>query len=171
MPEQTYRPEQAWRETLEFGARLAHSAEALGRIREEDVDVGATPKTEVMRIEKVTLSRYTPLEGVEVRTGPVLIVYGLVGRYTMADLQEDRSLVRNLLGAGSISMSSNGATRRERTSSSASKTISTGFSTIVSIASARRPVSTRSRCSASARAARSPPSMPRGTPRRCRTSS
>ena len=31
---------------------------------------------------------------------PVLIVYGLIGRYTMADLQEDRSLVRNLLKLG-----------------------------------------------------------------------
>ncbi len=100
MSDQTYRPDQAWRESLEFGAGLARSAEALGRIREADVDVGATPKTEIMRLEKVTLSRYTPLEGVEVRTGPVLIVYGLVGRYTMADLQEDRSLVRNLLGRG-----------------------------------------------------------------------
>jgi len=40
------------------------------------------------------------LPGVEVKTGPVLIVYGLVGRYTMADLQEDRSLVRNLLKRG-----------------------------------------------------------------------
>ena len=31
---------------------------------------------------------------------PVLIVYGLVGRWTMTDLQEDRSLVRNLLNLG-----------------------------------------------------------------------
>ena len=31
---------------------------------------------------------------------PVLVVYGLVGRYTMADLQEDRSLIRNLLLQG-----------------------------------------------------------------------
>ena len=30
----------------------------------------------------------------------MLIVYGLIGRYTMADLQEDRSLVRNLLKLG-----------------------------------------------------------------------
>ena len=100
MSEQSYGPEQAWREALEFGARFAHSAEALGRIRDVDVDVGATPKTEVMRVEKVTLHHYTPLDGVEVKTGPVLIVYGLVGRFTMADLQEDRSLVRNLLGRG-----------------------------------------------------------------------
>ena len=53
-----------------------------------------------MRVEKVTLHHYDPLPGVEVKTGPVLIVYGLVGRYTMADLQEDRSLVRNLLKRG-----------------------------------------------------------------------
>ena len=31
---------------------------------------------------------------------PVLVAYGLVGRYTMADLQEDRSLIRNLLAQG-----------------------------------------------------------------------
>ena len=31
---------------------------------------------------------------------PVLICYGLVGRWTMTDLQEDRSLVRNLLNLG-----------------------------------------------------------------------
>jgi polyhydroxyalkanoate synthase len=31
---------------------------------------------------------------------PVLIVYSLIGRHTMTDLQEDRSLVRNLLNMG-----------------------------------------------------------------------
>ena len=100
MPEQTFRPDQSWREAVEFGARFARGAEALGRIRDAEVDVGATPKTQTMRVEKVTLHHYDPLPGVEVRTGPVLIVYGLVGRYTMADLQEDRSLVRNLLKRG-----------------------------------------------------------------------
>ena len=35
---------------------------------------------------------------------PVLIAYGLIGRYTMADLQEDRSLVRNLLNLGRRSL-------------------------------------------------------------------
>lgn len=100
MTDTTKQPDQAWREALELGARYARSAEALSRIRDEDVDVGATPKTEVMRAEKVSLHHYTPLEGVEVETQPVLIVYGLIGRYTMADLQENRSLVRNLLGRG-----------------------------------------------------------------------
>ena len=30
----------------------------------------------------------------------MLIVYSLIGRYTMTDLQEDRSLIRNLLKQG-----------------------------------------------------------------------
>jgi polyhydroxyalkanoate synthase len=51
------------------------------------------------RQDKVTLYHYRPLGEPKVRT-PVLIAYGLVGRYTMVDLQEDRSLLRNLLNFG-----------------------------------------------------------------------
>ncbi|MFL5118141.1 MAG: class III poly(R)-hydroxyalkanoic acid synthase subunit PhaC, partial [Microvirga sp.] len=54
---------------------------------------------EVWRKDKVTLHHYRPMTETNVAT-PVLIVYGLIGRYTMADLQEDRSLVRNLLNLG-----------------------------------------------------------------------
>jgi len=100
MAEDTFRPDQWAREMLEFSASFAQSAEALSRVRDENVDVGATPKTQVLQVDKVTLHHYEPLEGVEPTTGPVIIVYGLIGRYTMADLQEDRSLVRNLLGRG-----------------------------------------------------------------------
>lgn len=90
----------ALRESLEVTAQFARGAEALSRILDSEVDVGATPKTEVLRVDKMTLHHYDPLPGVEVATDPVIIVYGLVGRYTMADLQEDRSLVRNLLSRG-----------------------------------------------------------------------
>jgi polyhydroxyalkanoate synthase subunit PhaC len=93
-------PDQVLREALEFGARFARSTEALTRIREDEVDVGATPKEEVWRDGKISLHRYLPLDDAPPKTGPVLIVYGLIGRYTMADLQEDRSLVRNLLARG-----------------------------------------------------------------------
>ncbi len=31
---------------------------------------------------------------------PVLVAYGQIGRYTMTDLQEDRSMLRNLLALG-----------------------------------------------------------------------
>jgi polyhydroxyalkanoate synthase len=90
----------AMRDSLEIGARFAKGAEALSRIRDSEVDVGATPKTKVFRTDKVTLHHYDPLPGIKAVTEPVIIVYGLVGRYTMADLQEDRSLVRNLLSRG-----------------------------------------------------------------------
>ncbi|KAF5885956.1 class III poly(R)-hydroxyalkanoic acid synthase subunit PhaC [Rhizobium sp. PEPV16] len=73
--------------------------EVLAGIRDENVDVGATPKTLVMRRDKVELFRYEPTAKRAVET-PVLIVYGLMGRYTMADLQPDRSLVRSLLAKG-----------------------------------------------------------------------
>ncbi|ASS60207.1 MULTISPECIES: class III poly(R)-hydroxyalkanoic acid synthase subunit PhaC [Rhizobium] len=74
-------------------------ADVLAGIRDEDVDVGATPKTLVMRRDKVELFRYEPTAKRIVET-PVLIVYGLIGRYTIADLQPDRSLVRSLLAKG-----------------------------------------------------------------------
>ena len=45
------------------------------------------------------LYRYKPRAKQTINV-PVLVAYGLVGRYTMTDLQEDRSLVRNLLAQG-----------------------------------------------------------------------
>ncbi|MBT8417621.1 MAG: class III poly(R)-hydroxyalkanoic acid synthase subunit PhaC [Silicimonas sp.] len=100
MAEETDLANIAAKEAGEFYSKFMRSAEALSKVKEADVDVGATPKTRLMAQDKVTLHRYNPLDGVEVKTGPVLIVYGLIGRYTMADLQEDRSLVRNLLARG-----------------------------------------------------------------------
>jgi polyhydroxyalkanoate synthase len=48
----------------------------------------------------VVLYHYTATAPKKTVATPVLMVYGLIGRYTMADLQEDRSLVRNLLAQG-----------------------------------------------------------------------
>ena len=79
--------------------KFQKGADVLAGIRDEDVDVGATPKALVLRRDKVELFRYEPTAKRTVET-PVLIVYGLIGRYTMADLQTDRSLVRSLLGKG-----------------------------------------------------------------------
>ncbi|HKG82760.1 MAG TPA: alpha/beta fold hydrolase, partial [Beijerinckiaceae bacterium] len=87
------------REIADLGKRIAEGAKLFGEIRDEDVAIATTPKDEVWREDKVTLYRYRPLAEAKVKT-PVLIVYGLIGRYTMADLQEDRSLVRNLLRLG-----------------------------------------------------------------------
>ena len=82
-----------------FNAKLAAGVEKLSRIKDADVQIATTPKDEVFRTDKVTLYRYRPLAEQRIKA-PLLIVYSLVGRYTMTDLQEDRSLVRNLLKQG-----------------------------------------------------------------------
>ena len=79
--------------------RMQKGADVIAGIRDVDVDVGSTPKQLVMRRDKVELFRYEPQVEQTIDT-PVLIVYGLIGRYTMADLQPDRSLVRSLLAKG-----------------------------------------------------------------------
>src|SRR5919199_2682056 len=86
-------------EAAQAATKALRGTRLMGEVRDEDVRIATTPKDEVWREDKVTLHRYRPLAERKVRT-PVLIVYGLIGRWTMADLQEDRSLVRSLLGLG-----------------------------------------------------------------------
>jgi polyhydroxyalkanoate synthase len=93
------KPEQAIAEAAALGQKIASGTKLFEEIRDEHVEIATTPKDEVWRQDKVTLHRYRPVTEQKVKT-PVLIAYGLVGRYTMADLQEDRSLVRNLLNLG-----------------------------------------------------------------------
>lgn len=65
----------------------------------DEVDVGTASKEEIFQTEKVRLYRYEPHDVPQQRT-PTLIVYALVNRPAMLDLQPDRSLVRNLLDRG-----------------------------------------------------------------------
>lgn len=92
-------PKDAAKEFADFSRRMQQGRELLEKMKDKDVQIATTPKHEVFRSDKVVLYRY---EATAKRTigVPVLIAYGLVGRYTMADLQEDRSLVRNLLSQG-----------------------------------------------------------------------
>jgi polyhydroxyalkanoate synthase len=92
-------PQHVATEMAEFNAKLLRGGELLRSVRDADVQIGTTPKQEVWRQDKTTLYRYEPMAKRSIPV-PVLMVYGLVGRYTMADLQEDRSLVRNLLKQG-----------------------------------------------------------------------
>ena len=82
-----------------FNTKVAAGITQLSAITDEQVQIATTPKDEVFKSDKVTLYRYRPLAKRKVAT-PVLIVYSLIGRYTMTDLQEDRSLIRNLLKQG-----------------------------------------------------------------------
>lgn len=90
----------------DFGQALRQTARVFGgfrklsEIRDEDVQIAQTPKDEVFRSDRAVLYHYRPLDEKPPETGPILIVYSLIGRYTVIDLQEDRSLVRNLLTRG-----------------------------------------------------------------------
>ncbi len=87
------------RAAASFNTKVAAAVHKLGAVKDEDVQIATTPKDELFRTDKVTLHRYRPLAARKVQT-PLLIVYSLIGRYTMTDLQEDRSLIRNLLEQG-----------------------------------------------------------------------
>ena len=63
------------------------------------VDVGPSARDEVYRDDKVRLYHYKALVG-ETHATPVLIVYALVNRPYIMDLQDGRSLVQGLLKAG-----------------------------------------------------------------------
>ena len=79
------------REVSAVNAKVAAGMKRLSTIKDSEVEIATTPKDEILRTDKVTLSRYRPLTEQRIRT-PLLIVYSLIGRYTMTDLQEDRSL-------------------------------------------------------------------------------
>jgi polyhydroxyalkanoate synthase len=87
------------RELADINRKLANGIASLNRLRDQDVDIATTPKEEIHRIDKAVLYRFRP-EAERLHDVPLMIVYALVGRYTMADLQEDRSFIRNLLRAG-----------------------------------------------------------------------
>ncbi|MCJ2058356.1 class III poly(R)-hydroxyalkanoic acid synthase subunit PhaC [Methylobacterium sp. J-048] len=92
-------PAEMMAEVAELGRRISAGAKLFSDVRDADVQIATTPKDLVWSQDKVSLYRYRPLSESK-GLPPVLIVYGLIGRYTMADLQEDRSLVRNLLNLG-----------------------------------------------------------------------
>lgn len=80
-----------------FTAGMVKGAENLLHI--DEIDVGTAPKELVYSEDKMSLYRYKPLAAPACRV-PVLMVYALVNRYYMLDIQPDRSLVRNLLKLG-----------------------------------------------------------------------
>jgi polyhydroxyalkanoate synthase len=73
---------------------------ALSTLREvDDVDFGVTEKEAVYSEDKLVVYRFRGDKPPTARV-PILIVYALVNRPYMVDLQDDRSLVRNLLARG-----------------------------------------------------------------------
>lgn len=66
-----------------------------------ETDIATTPYEVIFQVDRVRLKHYLPLrEPSREITTPLLIVYALINRETMLDLQPERSVVRNFLDAG-----------------------------------------------------------------------
>jgi polyhydroxyalkanoate synthase subunit PhaC len=90
-------PQALAREIAEFQRRLATGLATLARL--PPVELATAPREVVQTDGKTTLYRY---RSVAKPAGgpPLLIVFALVNRPTVLDLQPDRSLIRRLLAAG-----------------------------------------------------------------------
>jgi len=92
-------PVETLHELTRMHRKLVEGMRILSRMRHDDIQVGTTPKEPVYREDKLVLYRYLPVVEQPFPI-PILIVYALVNRPAVADLQPDRSLVRNLLAQG-----------------------------------------------------------------------
>jgi polyhydroxyalkanoate synthase len=92
------RPDAVMRELMSYGEKLSHGMKNLMEIGE--ISSGVTPKTVVHREDKLTLYRFNPSAERVQNKVPLLIVYALVNRPYMTDIQENRSTVRALMDAG-----------------------------------------------------------------------
>ena len=90
-------PEALQREVADFQRRLAASAAALARL--SPLELATAAREAVWSEGKATLYRYQSLAR-PAGLPPLLIVFALVNRPTVLDLQPDRSLIRGLLAAG-----------------------------------------------------------------------
>jgi polyhydroxyalkanoate synthase len=86
-------------ELVNYSSQAAKAITQLADVRDADVDLAATPREEVQRIGGKTLYRITVGGARRVAT-PILVVYAMVGRWTILDLQQDRSFLRALAEAG-----------------------------------------------------------------------
>lgn len=86
--------------TGEIAAFQRKLAAGLGNLKHQrEPEYANTPREAVYREDKLTVWRMKG-RGKPTATTPTLIVYALVNTVWMTDLQEDRSLVRNLLEQG-----------------------------------------------------------------------
>ncbi len=91
------RPDEIVHEVNQFNVKLAQGINTLTEIG--DIEVGISKKAPVYQEDKLVLYHFEPR--VKKRNPvPLLIVYALVNRPYMADLQDGRSMVQGLLDAG-----------------------------------------------------------------------
>ena len=90
-------PQKVFEEATKFQQKLSAGLKTLREL--DDVHYGATDKEEIYREDKLVLYRFKG-KGKPTAKTPLLIAYALVNRPYMVDLQDDRSLVKNLLALG-----------------------------------------------------------------------
>jgi polyhydroxyalkanoate synthase len=92
-------PHQAMDEISQFNQKLTNGLQNLMQM--DDIPTGVTEKEVVYSEDKMVLYRYKPhVKQTRKHKRPLLIVYALVNRPYMTDLQENRSTVRGLIEAG-----------------------------------------------------------------------
>ena len=87
---------QAWEQATEQLDRVDSAPESLDTMA--NVEVGTTPSDVVYEENKLELLHYTPEE--KKHDVPILVVYALINRPYILDLQPDRSVIQRLLEAG-----------------------------------------------------------------------
>ncbi|MBN1548773.1 MAG: class III poly(R)-hydroxyalkanoic acid synthase subunit PhaC [Syntrophaceae bacterium] len=82
------------------GKDLQHLMQAPGVLAKDlSASIGETPYEIVYKENRISLKHYKPFGGRKIAT-PVLVVYALINRETMLDLQPDRSVIQGLLKGG-----------------------------------------------------------------------
>ena len=91
------RPDEILHEVNEFNVKFFHGINTLSKIG--DIEVGVSKKEPVFQEDKMVLYRFKPRVK-KTNPVPLLIIYALVNRPYMADLQDGRSMIQGLLDAG-----------------------------------------------------------------------
>ena len=92
------RPDKLAEEMFDYSRKLGKGMQNL--LEADTIDTGVTPKEAVYSEDKLVLYRYQrPADVVQQKT-PLLVVYALVNRPYMTDIQEDRSTIKGLLATG-----------------------------------------------------------------------
>jgi polyhydroxyalkanoate synthase len=89
------------REIADIERKISAGVQQLTSLKEDDVDIGSTHKDVIYEREMWKLYHYKPfVDPKNVHPVPMLIIPPLINGYEVADLQPDRSLVRNFLKEG-----------------------------------------------------------------------
>lgn len=92
-------PDEALEEMTALNKKMMRGAELFQRIESDDIEIGPTPKEAVYEEDNLMLYHYEPTVD-DPHPVPVIIVYALVNRPYMVDLQDNLSIVQKLLDRG-----------------------------------------------------------------------